>query len=45
MKQVQMVEITSFIETALQYFQHVSEAIKNEVSNLLEIFIFIIYLL
>lgn len=36
MKQVQMVEITSFIETAPQYFQHVSEAIKNEVSYLLE---------
>ena len=31
MKQVQMVEITSFIDTALQYFQHVTEAIKNNV--------------
>ena len=33
MKQVQMVEITSFIDTALQYFQHVTEAIKSDVSQ------------
>ena len=31
MKQVQLVEITSFIEFAPQYFQHVSEAIMNKV--------------
>ena len=31
MKQVQMVEITAFVEIAPQYFQHVSEAVKNEV--------------
>ena len=31
MKQVQMVEITSFIEIAPRYFQHVLEAVKNEV--------------
>ena len=31
MKQVQMVEITSFIEIAPKYFQHVLEAVKNEV--------------
>ena len=31
MKQVQLVEITSFIEFAPQYFQHVSEAIINKV--------------
>lgn len=34
MKQVQMVEITSFIDTALQYFQHVTEAIKSDVRDI-----------
>ena len=33
MKQVQLVEITSFIEIATQYFQHVSDAITKKVSD------------
>ena len=38
MKQVQLVEINSFIEIAPKYFQHVAEAIKNKVTATVFVF-------